>query len=100
MAVRALRLLKTDHPHIDYEVVLPYLSAEFGDFYREDETVFPEILDECPPKYCIDRRNRWMVKESDYVVCYVKYDFTRSAKYVDLAKSKGKTVINLATDKI
>lgn len=35
-------------------------------------------------------------KESDYVVCYIKYDFSRSAKYMEMAKRRKKTVINLA----
>ncbi len=94
--LRVLRLLKVDYPHILYSVVLPYLTSKEDEYYSENETVFPGILDSCPEKFSIDRRNRWMLKEFQYVVCYVKYDFSRSAKYMEIAKRRKKTVINLA----
>ena len=94
--LRTLRLLKVDYPHILYSVVIPYLTSKENEYYSEDETVFPGILDTCPEKFSIDRRNKWMIKESDYVVCYIKYDFSRSAQYMEMAKRRKKTVINLA----
>ncbi len=96
IVLRVLRLLKVDYPHILYSVVLPYLTSKEDEYYSENETVFPGILDTCPEKFSIDRRNKWMIKESDYVVCYIKYDFSRSAQYMEMAKRRKKTVINLA----
>ncbi len=96
--LRTLRLLKVDYPHILYSVVIPYLTTKENEYYSEDETIFPGILDSCPEKFSIDRRNKWMIKESEYVVCYVKYNFSRSAKYMEIAKRRKKTVINLAPD--
>ena len=58
--------------------------------------MFPDVLDNTPPKYAISKRNTWMVNRSDIVVVYVKYSFGGAARFRDMAVSKGKTVINLA----
>ena len=96
IVLRTLRLLKVDYPHINYYLVLTYPSYASDEFSEEDNTVFPGILENVPQKFTIDRRNRWMANNSDYVVCYVKYDFSCSYKYMCLAERKNKTVINLA----
>lgn len=93
-----LRMLKVDYPRISYSVVVPCLTPKENEYYSEDETIFPGILDSCHAKFSIDRRNKWMLKESEYVVCYVKYGFSRCAKYMEIAKRRKKTVINLAPD--
>lgn len=96
MVWQTLRLLKIDHPHINYYLVLTYPSYAADEFPEEECTVFPGILENVPKKFTIDRRNRWMVNNSDYAVCYVKYDFSCSYKYMSLAEKKKKVVINLA----
>ena len=58
-------------------------------------TVFPEGLESVPPRYAIDRRNRWMLDRSDYVVTYVRNPYGGAAKYKELAIKKHKTVIEL-----
>ena len=94
-----LRLLKLDYPHINYYVVLAYMPREKGEYYcKEDfeETICPYIFDKTPPKYAIPKRNRWLIKESDYVITYVKHTLGGAAQFKELAEKKGKKVINLA----
>ncbi len=46
-------------------------------------------------KYALDRRNGWMVNQSDYVVTYVKNTRGVAHKFKEKAEKKKKTVINL-----
>lgn len=76
-----------------YGVVLAYLpkgtGADFGD------TMFPEGLELVHPRYAIDRRNRWMLERSDYVVTYVHHSWGGAAKFAALAERQGKRMIRL-----
>ena len=76
-----------------YGVVLAYLpkgtGADFGD------TMFPEGLELVHPRYAIERRNRWMLERSDYVVTYVRYSWGGAAKFAALAERQGKRMIRL-----
>ena len=67
---KTLHQLKTDYPYINYTIVLAYLSPKIEDFTN---TIFPEGLEQVPPKYAISKRNYWMIQNSDYVICYVKH---------------------------
>ncbi len=93
---RSLKKLKKSYPHISCMVVLAYLPSKKGNTERNEiETIFPEGLEKCPPKFAISRRNRWMVDNSDYIVTYVNRTFGGAAQFKELAERKGKTVINL-----
>ena len=76
-----------------YGVVLAYLpkgtGADFGD------TMFPEGLELVHPPDAIDRRNRWMLERSDYVVTYVHHSWGGAAKFAALAERQGKRMIRL-----
>lgn len=76
-----------------YGVVLAYLpkgaGADFGD------TMFLEGLELIHPRYAIERRNRWMLERSDYVVTYVHHGWGGAAKFAALAERQGKRMIRL-----
>lgn len=59
-------------------------------------TIFPEAVELGPPRFALDRRNRWMVDRADYVVTYVRWGSGGAAKFKALAARRGKTVLNLA----
>ena len=42
-----------------------------------------------------NKRNAWMINESDFVVTYVRYSTGGAAHFKELAEKKGKIVINL-----
>ena len=76
-----------------YGVVLAYLPKGGGaDF---DDTMFPEGLELVHPRYAIERRNRWMLERSDYVVTYVHHGWGGAAKFAALAERQGKWMIRL-----
>lgn len=87
MVRNTLKKLKAEYPHVNYSVVLAYLPVkrdEYGDF---SESV--------PRKFAIDRRNKWLVDTSDYVVAYIARSCGGAAKFYELAEKHKKKVINL-----
>lgn len=93
-----LRELVSIYPHISYAVVLeriPTRRSEFDDRERYD-TILPEGIETVPPRFAIDRRNKWMLRQSDYVVTYVIYPLGGAAKFAEMAKKQGKNVVELA----
>ena len=97
MVYSELKKLKKLYPHIDYSVVLAYLPKK-KDFDLTDfsDTVYPDGLESAPPRFAIDKRNRFMIDWSDTVVTYVCTSIGGAAKFKDLAEKKGKRVINLS----
>ncbi|MBQ8746337.1 MAG: hypothetical protein IJZ08_00525 [Clostridia bacterium] len=97
MALGILKKLKVVYPHIRYAVVLAYMPESTRGFSAANtETVYPDGLENTPPRYAIDKRNRWMLAQADTVVTYVTHDIGGAAKYKRIAERKRKRVINLA----
>lgn len=88
----ALGKLKKKYPHVDYAVVLAYLPTagkENGD------TIYPEGMEMGPPRFAIERRNRWMLRQAEVVVTYVRYTWGGAYKFKSAAEKQGKRVIEL-----
>ncbi|MBQ9859749.1 MAG: hypothetical protein IJO76_03610 [Clostridia bacterium] len=94
LAIKELKMLKNNYPHIHYTVVLAYLpnnsSQALGD------TVYPEGLETVPQKYAISRRNNWMINKADFVITYVTRSGGGADQFKAIAEKKKKTVINLS----
>ncbi len=97
MVREVLMSLRSKYSHIKYAVVLSYLPNEKKALGLEDyfDTIYPEGLENVPPKFAISARNRWLVEHSHIVVTYVKYSWGGAAQFKKLAEKRGKTVINL-----
>lgn len=95
---RNLKFLKAIFPDINFYVVLAYIPKENSktSINKFSDTIYPDGLEFTPLKYAIDKRNRWMLDKSEYVVTYVKTTFGGAYKFKNLAEKKGKIVINLA----
>lgn len=98
MVRKILKKLKQIYPHIEYAVVLAYLPGKNKEFEFVDysDTIYPDGLENTLPKFAIDKRNRWMIEQSDVVIAYVKYIVGGAQKFKELAEKKGKIVINIA----
>ncbi|HIU35714.1 MAG TPA: hypothetical protein IAC53_03800 [Candidatus Fimenecus excrementigallinarum] len=98
MALRVLRRLCKTHPGLQVSVVLAYNPGRLPPrAAREDNTwLFPEALENVPPRFAIDRRNRWMLSQAEYVVTFVQATVGGAAKYRALALRQGKRVLDLA----
>lgn len=90
-----LRQLKIEYPNIRYAVVLAYMPVRRSEFDDFTDTVFPEGLETVHPRYAIDRRNKWMLERTDFVICCIQHPWGCAAQYVQAAVRQGKTVIDL-----
>lgn len=94
MARSILAKLKLIYPNIEFTVVLAYLPTK-REHKAEYETIYPEGLENTPPKFAILKRNEWLVENSDIVITYVNRSWGGASRFKRLAEKKGKTVINL-----
>lgn len=90
---RCLKMLRTKYPHIRIFVVLAYLPTREQECGDIEDTMYPEI--EGHPKFAIERRNKWMIKQSDLCLCYVNRTWGGAYKFVCIAKRQGLEIINL-----
>lgn len=96
MVRSVLKELITLYPHINYAVVLermPQKRDELDDF---SDTMLPEGIETVHPRFAISWRNKWMLKQSDYVVTYITHSRGGAAQFAEMATRKGKTVINIS----
>ena len=95
MVYSVLKELKVKYPHIRYIVVLAYMPDEhIKEVYGED-TLFPDDMESVPKKYAISKRNDWMIKHSDYAVCYVHKITGGAAKFREKAEKRGLQIIDV-----
>ena len=97
--VRSVLLeLVQEYPQINYSVVLERLPGRQNEDYPEDfsDTMLPEGIEESPPRFAISWRNKWMLRQSDYVVTYITHSRGGAAQFAEMAVRQKKTVINLA----
>ena len=95
---KALKDIKQEYPYITYSVVLAYLPGEkpeYKNYYDEEETLLPDGIEVGPARFAIDRRNKWMVEQTDYVITHVTHSWGGAAKFKELAENKGKQIINI-----
>ena len=72
------------------EIINEFESNEYSD------TILFEGFENVPKRFAIDRRNRWMIDQSDYVVTYVTHDIgSGAAKFRSIAEKNDKNMINL-----
>ena len=92
-----LRELAQEYPQIHYAVVLERLPGKQNEDYHEDysDTLLPEGIEEVPPRFAISWRNKWMLRQSDYVVTYITHSWGGAAQFAEMAERQ-KTVLNLA----
>ena len=96
MVYQVLKDLKQTYPHMQYAVVFAYLPTETNaSQYDPSETLFPEGMEKAPKRFAIDRRNRWMLQHSAYVVPYVTHSWGGAAKYREMGEKKGLTIYRL-----
>ena len=94
LATEILTELKEKYKNIKRILVIPYLNRNY--YTRNyDETLYPP-LENVPFKFCISKRNEWMVNEADFVIAFVKYSWGGAAKTLEYAKRKKVEFFNLA----
>lgn len=92
MALHVMKELIYDHPDVCCHVVLAYLRDGLTDW---PDTIFPEGLELVPPRFAIQKRNRWIVQRCDVFIGYTIVEFGGAYTMLRLAKRQGKQVILL-----
>lgn len=83
---------------IKYTVVLAYLNMNKAYCnYEAEETAYPENMEKTPPRFAIDKRNRWMIEKSDIAIAYINSPVGGAAKYVEICEKKGMEILNLGS---
>ena len=95
LVLSVMKELTVSYPQIRYSVVLAYLPDEKRTI-PETNTIYPEGLERVPKRFCIARRNDWLIEHSRYVICYVAHITGGAAQFMEKARHKNRTVINIA----
>ncbi len=98
---RAVREVRGNDKKIKLILVKPYFSNALNtnkDFYETiyDDVIIPNELMGVHYKAAIQKRNRWMVDESQYVISGVYREFGGAYQTICYASQAGKHVIALA----
>jgi len=96
---RCVNALKRSYAEIQNLLVIPYLSFQAYPQKLFDGIIFPEELEGCHYKAAIPKRNRYLVDQSDLILCYVNHDWGGAAKTYGYARRLGKRIINLGVQK-
>ena len=98
MVRSVLKELVSVYPHIDYAVVLERLPPKRNEFDTRNysDTMLPEGIETIHPRFAISWRNKWMIKQSDYVVTYITHPWGGAAQFAEKSERQKKIVINLA----
>ena len=93
-----LRELAALYPHVQYAVVLERMPTQRDDLIPFDysDTMLPEGIETVHPRFAISWRNRWMLKQSDYVITYITHSWGGAAQFANTAQKQKKAVLNLA----
>ena len=95
LVLSVLKELAVSYPQIRYTVVLAYLPDDKSGI-EETNTLYPEGLESVPKRFCIARRNDWLIRNSKYVICYVGHITGGAAQFMKKAQKQNRTVINIA----
>ena len=98
LCLSILKELKANFPDIELLFITPYLNKEYSKLETAklyyDGIIYPP-LENVPPRFCISRRNEWMVDEANLVIAFVKYSWGGAAKTLEYAKRKKVPFYNL-----
>ncbi len=86
------------YENVDYRVVLAYMPTKNSenDLSQLHQTIVFDGFELVHPKYAISKCNHWMIDKSYIVITYVTYNVGGAAKFEDVAKKKGRVIINIA----
>lgn len=99
MAAGAVRRAKERHPEVTLTLLLPYYPFNLGT-EGYDRTYYPEGMETVPKPFAIIKANEYMIRTSEYLICYNTGLVGKTRDFVDLAlrrEAKGQIhVENLA----
>ena len=94
-----LKELRKEFDHINLCIFPAYYPSNAKMDWIDDndyDLMYPEEVAKAPPQVAILRRNEYIAKNADYIVCYIKRKSGGAYKAVEEARRDGKKIINLA----
>lgn len=93
------KVFKETHSNARLIFVTPYLDGvqkhSAPQKERFDMIIYPEI-ENAPPRYAIDHRNRWIADCADIIVAYITHEYGGAYAMYRRAKQKHKEIYNIA----
>lgn len=98
LVLRCLKDLRKTYPHISFAVVLAYLPTEKQEHDPYfDCSIYPEGQECGPAKFAIERRNRWMIAQAEFCLCYIDHTWGGAYKFAKQAKREDLKIVNLGS---
>ncbi len=95
MCARIVYELKKDYPQIHNYLIIPYLTFTILEKKYFDSIIYPEGFEKYHFKAAIPARNKYMVDNAEYALCYVTHGWGGAAKTFERAKKKGLVIVNI-----
>lgn len=89
--------MKKEYKNIKNYLVIPYLNFNVYNENFFDEIIYPEGFEKYYFKSAIIKKNDYLVKNSDYAVCYVCHTFGGAYSTYKKALENNLKIINLGT---
>lgn len=95
LCARVVYGLKNDYPQIRNLLVIPYLIFSIRNKDLFDDVIYPDSFEKYHFKAAIPKRNRYLIDNSGYAICYVKHGWGGAAKTYEIAKKKQIEIIDI-----
>ena len=102
MCAQAVRKLRAQSPGKRIKLILvePYMKQRInteGEWLRRqfDDIIIPEELLGVHYKAAIEKRNQWMIDQSQYLIAYVRRNFGGAAKAAQYAVKHGVNIVRI-----
>ena len=90
MAAAAVRIAKKAHPEVQLILLLPYYPVK--DLQRlaqgYDSTFYPPGMETVPKPFAIVRANEYMIRNSQYLICYNEGYIGNTRQLVEMATAR------------
>ena len=102
MSAKAVREMKTIYKNIELILVIPYLTKTINEYKQVyysnfDSILIADIPQNTPHRYKILKCNRYIVNNSNFMICYVDHFWGGAAKTFKYAQSqKNIKIFNLS----
>ena len=97
LAIRTLRAAKQRHKDMELSLLLHYHPSEHRFALPEgfDGSIYPEGMEVVPRRAAIVAANKRMVRNSDILICYVRYP-GNSKDLMEFGQKQEKVIVNIA----
>lgn len=88
LAAQAVVEAKEAHPGITLSLLLPYHPAERTIELPKgfDDSIYPDGMETTPRRYAIERSNRQMIRQVNFLIAYVTHPASNASKFLAYAK--------------